>query len=358
MTETSAQFPQARRGGYEPAPVDSYVREVSAQLAAAKRQAADLARRVDQLERDASAYEQQLKGSTGYAGLGDRIEKIITLAEEEAVELRALTKRELAARRAEAEGAMTKSRTEADRYVFGRRGDADTEVKKRIEDAKAHADQIRDEAERDAAARRAEAEALFESQRAKSASAASDFETTLAHRRELAERDFTERTGAAESQLLAVQERAEQLRLESEKLRSDAERKSARQLEESQRQTQEIVAEAKSRADKIQAESARELAAATQRRDSINSQLTNVRQMLATLGGGSQPAALAEAAEPVAPDAAEAAEPVAPDAAEASPGEDEVAKDDGSALPAGAAVNVAAVHSDAAQRNRPSRTGR
>jgi len=41
------------------------------------------------------------------------------------------------------------------------------------------------------------------------------------------------------------------------------------------------------RADRIRSESDRELAAATQRRDAINAQLTNVRQMLATLSGTS-----------------------------------------------------------------------
>ena len=45
------------------------------------------------------------------------------------------------------------------------------------------------------------------------------------------------------------------------------------------------MADAKARADRIRAESERELAAATQRRDSINAQLTNVRQMLSTLSG-------------------------------------------------------------------------
>jgi hypothetical protein len=320
MTENSAQFPQARRGGYEPAPVDHYVRDLSEQLAAAKRQSADLARRVDALQLEATELQQKLAGSTGYAGLGDRIEKIILLAEAEAAELRAQADRDLEQLRTEAEGAIAKHRAEADRYAFSRRGDADAEAKKRIEDAKADADRIRDEAERDAAARRAEAEALYESQKAKAAAAASDFETTLAQRRELAEHDFTERTAAAEGELLAVQNHAEQLRLESEKLRADAERKSARHLEESERRAREIVAEAQARADKISAESARELAAATQRRDSINSQLTNVRQMLATLGGGGLPAALTEAQAGPEPTAAQpAADLMEVDVSEAQP---------------------------------------
>jgi hypothetical protein len=40
----------------------------------------------------------------------------------------------------------------------------------------------------------------------------------------------------------------------------------------------------------VRADSERELAAAAQRRDSINSQLANVRQMLATLTGATAPA--------------------------------------------------------------------
>jgi hypothetical protein len=61
---------------------------------------------------------------------------------------------------------------------------------------------------------------------------------------------------------------------------------------DARRQADEIVSAAEQRAARIRAESERELAAATQRRDSINSQLTNVRQMLATLSG-TAPAAFA-----------------------------------------------------------------
>ena len=82
---------------------------------------------------------------------------------------------------------------------------------------------------------------------------------------------------------------SEQLRLEAEKLRADSDRKSKRTLDEAARQADEIVAQAKSTAERIRTESERELSASTQRRDSINAQLTNVRQMLATLTGASLP---------------------------------------------------------------------
>ena len=60
-----------------------------------------------------------------------------------------------------------------------------------------------------------------------------------------------------------------------------------------------LVSEAKTKAERIRGDSERELAAATQRRDSINAQLSNVRQMLAALGGVAVGNAL-EMAEPAA----------------------------------------------------------
>jgi hypothetical protein len=91
-----------------------------------------------------------------------------------------------------------------------------------------------------------------------------------------------------------VTQRSEQLRLEAEKLRADGDRKSKRTLDDAQRRADDLIAEAKAQAEKIRGESERELAAATQRRDSINAQLTNVRQMLATLTGASLPDPLAD----------------------------------------------------------------
>jgi len=62
-------------------------------------------------------------------------------------------------------------------------------------------------------------------------------------------------------------------------------------VETAQRQAEDIVADANAKADRIRSESERELAALTNRRDSINAQLTNVREMLATLTGAAVAAA-------------------------------------------------------------------
>jgi hypothetical protein len=62
-------------------------------------------------------------------------------------------------------------------------------------------------------------------------------------------------------------------------------------VETAQRQAEDIVADANAKADRVRSESERELAALTNRRDSINAQLTNVREMLATLTGAAVAAA-------------------------------------------------------------------
>jgi cell division septum initiation protein DivIVA len=291
MTNTAdtarEQFEIVRRG-YEPQQVDRRISTLARDLQAARQRAAELERRVEELHLQ-SQQDQAQSDSSAFAGLGPRIEQILALADEEAKELRGRAVEETEQHRALSEQAAEKVRAEAERFSEERRSEADAEAARVLEDARRQADQLRDSTERDAKTRREEAEALFESNRAKAAQAAADFETTLAHRRDQAEHDYTEQLKSNEAQLAAVSQRAEQLRLEAEKLRADADRKSKRTVDEAQRQADEILAEAKAHAERVRSESERELSAATQRRDSINSQLTNVRQMLATLTGASLP---------------------------------------------------------------------
>jgi hypothetical protein len=81
------------------------------------------------------------------------------------------------------------------------------------------------------------------------------------------------------------------MRAQSDQIANEAARRAAQLTAESEQKAEQIVAEAAARADRIRDESERELAAAVQRRNAINAQLTNVRQMLATLSG-TNPAAI------------------------------------------------------------------
>jgi len=84
---------------------------------------------------------------------------------------------------------------------------------------------------------------------------------------------------------------------ESERHRATKASAAARLLEEAKERAAVLKADAKEQAERVRRES--ELAAAPARRDSITAQLSNVRNMLATLGGGTIAMALGEV-EPAA----------------------------------------------------------
>jgi hypothetical protein len=164
--------------------------------------------------------------------------------------------------------------------------------------------QVRAEAATEAAATRDEAEGILEAARARAAQAAAEFEARLVNRRDHAGRDLAARQEAAERHLSETTEQADQLRLDAQKLRDQAERRFRQLLDSAQRQAEDTVTEARAKADRTRREAARELAALTHRRDSINAQLSNVREMLATLTGAAAPGAdpaTAAAARPGGP---------------------------------------------------------
>ena len=277
------------RRGYAPQQVDetfaALVRDLTTlrnQRDAAQRQLAESESRIGQAVADAEKQQT-------YRGIGDRIERILRLAEEEANDLRTTTAAEIDRDRDLADQEIDRIRDQADVYAKERRAQADAEAASILEAARREAETMLEDAERTSRTRKDEAENLFELNRGKAAQAAADFEITLSRRRDQAERDFTSRMEAVASQLAANEQRSEAVGVEVAEMRSASERKSAQVAEAARAQADDLVRDATARAARIRSEAERELASMVQRRDSINLQLTNVRQMLATLTGSSPP---------------------------------------------------------------------
>ena len=285
MTETSSQFRVVLRG-YEPGQVDRRLEELSTAVHEAARQRDDLYLRVQVLEDEkARLGETVAQEPATFEHLGARVAQILALAEEEAADMRRVAADEVAKKHAEFAEQIGQIKGEADRYAAGTRSDAETEAARIVEDARRLADERIDGADRDAAARIQEAEAIYEEQRARSAKVAADFETTLASRRKAAEAEFAQQLGEANARLEEASQLVEQARSDATTLQGDASREARRLLDDAGLQAATIVNDAKALAARVRADSDRELVAATQRRDSINAQLANVRQMLATLTG-------------------------------------------------------------------------
>jgi len=300
MTESHAPFRSVMRG-YDPAQVDRRVRELEQAAATARQDLGERTLEISSLEtaqselrgeverhaKKARALEEaQTKAvAPTYATLGDRIGSILTLADKEASELRARAAADAASRIALADESARTTRLDADHYAAEVRSAADVEATLSLEDAERQAESLLDDADRRAVTRREEAEAVYEQARADSAIAAVDFETKLAARRDASALEFAGEVTAAEHQLTEVRLRSEESRIESELAQQDATSRSVLQLEQAKTHALKLITEAKTKAEHIRGDSERELSAATQRRDSINIQLSNVRQMIASLGG-------------------------------------------------------------------------
>ena len=286
MSQSEHQFRVVLRG-YDPADVDRVLADLDARATAAERETTALRGRLEeaQVAREGSEADAAAVAPATFEHLGARVGQILGLAEEEAAELRDAARAELEALRKDAEQAAVAVRDEADRYADQRHRDADLESSRVLTDARRAADEERDAAERDASARRQEAEAIHEEQRANAARAAADFETTLAERRDRTTAEFQEQQAATQAQLDAMLARVAEVRDAADRQKAAAEADARRIVEEAEERADALVKEARSTADRVRADSDRELAAASQRRDSINAQLSNVRQMLQTLSG-------------------------------------------------------------------------
>jgi DivIVA domain-containing protein len=274
--------------GYDPTEVDHHLQELAQRtngLAQERDQLAQqrdgLAARVQELHEAASTSAEP----PGYEHLGERVGQILALADAEATELRDRARDEADAHTTSVRSSAAQVRDEADQYAARIRSEADAAAARIEEEARKAADEHRDSAERDASVRLQEAEAVYEEQRARAAKAAADFETTLAGRRRAAEDEFTHKMGESQARLDEAAELAERTRTDAEHSRTEAQREAARLVEEARQEALRIVGDAKATAERVRSDSERELAAASQRRDSINAQLANVRQMLATLTG-------------------------------------------------------------------------
>ncbi len=259
MAENMPNFAEARRGGYDPGQVTAYVGGLIREMEAAHSKVAELSRLVERLHAENNTFRQ--KAGSRYSGLGERVDQILVLAESEAAEVRQ-------AATSEAE----RLKAEVEKWAASL-----------WEDSKRQAEGIRADAERDALATRSEAQAYFEAQRTNAAKVAAELEATIAARRDQAEQENGDRLSAVTRQVAAAEEHAAQMRVDADRLRSETELVANKRLADAERRAHEIVEEARANADRVRADSERELAAAMERRDLIDTQLGNLRHALSAL---------------------------------------------------------------------------
>ncbi|MCL2784127.1 MAG: DivIVA domain-containing protein, partial [Propionibacteriaceae bacterium] len=219
-----------------------------------------------------------------FEDLGSRISQMLSLAQAESEDVRSSAKREADKLTAESQSAAEQSRSDSENYAGEVRSKADAEATRIITQAQREAEEILDQADREALARREEAEAIYENQRARAAVAAADFEKTLAERRDEAAKDFAAQMKAQDEAMQRAEESLYSIQEEAESYKTEAQEQADQTIRDANNQANDILKQAKATADRVRRESEREVQAASARRDAITLQLSNVRQMLATMG--------------------------------------------------------------------------
>ena len=165
MTDSNAHFRSVLRG-YDPAQVDQHVHQLGAATAAARQEAAERTIEVTKLEtaagqlrseverhvqRARTLEEEKMKASAPtFTTLGERIGSILTLADEEANEMRTRAQADAANHHALADESALATRRDADHYATEMRSAAEAEAARFIENTKRQADSILDDADREA----------------------------------------------------------------------------------------------------------------------------------------------------------------------------------------------------------------
>ncbi|WP_341728630.1 hypothetical protein [Brooklawnia sp.] len=307
---TEAAFRLVRKG-YEPSEVDQKVAQLSTSIRqlqsdlsrahdenavqtvenAKLRQASDdLGARVEMLEQAVQEAREERDGGVpqSYANLGARVGQMLTLAQDEADGLRSTAQSDADLLTAQTKQQAVDLVANAEREAGELRSQAQADAARTVEEAKQQADHLRESAYGEATARLEEAEAVYEAQRAQAAAAAADFEQTLAERRADAMNELNSALEKKTAEVDLATEKLNEAHAEAERVTIDARNQAEQIVKDAQSQANTMLSEAKQRAEGIRQNSERELAAATARRDSITAQLSNVRQMLATLGGPQQ----------------------------------------------------------------------
>ncbi|MBA3744782.1 cellulose-binding protein [Sporichthya sp.] len=268
--------------GYDRAAVDAKVAALTDERVAYERRAAELEREMTRMKQSLANGES----APYYITLSRKLENILRDADEDSQ--RTKSDAEIAGQREReramsvGEDLMARTKDETDR----RETETRAQIEGMIGSARSEAERVRQESTDKAAQLVASTSDVVEKARIKGAQIATEVETKLTAQREQFERDTVSRQETAERRLAETAQMAEQMKAEAARMTEDSQRAAKALIEAARAAATELITETTSRAERLQQDAERELAALTHRRDSINAQLSTVRETLSSLSGG------------------------------------------------------------------------
>jgi cell division septum initiation protein DivIVA len=292
MNPSPPSFDTAMRG-YERTAVDAKVAALAAERTAFERRAAELEREIAKM--NTAMGRGPAADAPYYVTVSRKVESILREADEDArrmtTEATAAGQRDREMAQAAADAMRARMAEEA-----GNAEKAAQEARSQIIGQSQHeAQTIHSQGVEKAVRIAGGAGEVVEAARAQHAQIAVDTETRLNAQREQFEREVLNRQETAERRLQETAQLAAQMKAESAQMTEDSQRAAHALIEASRAAARELVEETAERAARLQQEAEREVAALTHRRDSINAQLSTVRETLASLSGSAALAAMTRA---------------------------------------------------------------
>ncbi len=291
MNPNAPSFDTAMRG-YDRTAVDAKVSALTAERAAYERRAAELQREIAKMNGATGRAEQD---APYYVTLARQLEGILRSADDDARRMTGDAVAQGKQQRDMAEAAADAMRQRMNEEAGNAEAAAREAQSQMIAQAQQEAQMIRAQGDDKAARIAGGAGEVVEAARAHGAQLATDTETRMTTQREQFERDVVARQETAERRLSETAQLAAQMKAESTQMTEDSQRAAHALIEAARAAARELVEETASRAERLQQEAEREVAALTHRRDSIQAQLSTVRETLASLSGSAALAALTRA---------------------------------------------------------------
>ncbi|MFJ9247792.1 cellulose-binding protein [Streptomyces sp. NPDC101776] len=280
-------FVAVRGRGYRPDQVDPYAAAISRHRDAAWERAA----RLTVLARDMEAEAERLRETVArlapqtYETLGERAQRLFHLGVEEAAALRDSARSaaddQVAQAEARAAGVLQAARDDADAL----RAEVEERARQRLLAARAEADDIRIGARREVKEGRTEALSALREVRQRTAAMLGDQAKEHDERWAGAERSLEARVVASDAEYAERLARAEAGLAEAEQAFAEAELSDRRRQGEAAERADEVVAEARVRAERVARDTERVLREHGETWDDVQAHMDHVRSSLTALTG-------------------------------------------------------------------------
>ncbi|MFE2041014.1 DivIVA domain-containing protein [Streptomyces sp. NPDC059477] len=285
-------FVTVRGRGYRPDQVDAFTEALSQDRDAAWERAARLTVLAKNMEAEAGRLRETAAGlpPQTYECLGERAQRVLRLAQEEADAVRDGVRRAGQERVAEAESYALGVRREAQEEADTLRAEVEERARQLLLAARAEADDLRVGARRDIKEGRGEALSALREVRQRTTGMLAEQHKEHAERWAAAEREVVGSAAALDAGHAERAARAEAALAAAQQAFAAAEESAGRLQEEARARAAELLADARLREDRIARETERVLCEHGERWDDVRAQMDNVRSSLAALTGGRAPA--------------------------------------------------------------------